>query len=260
MQPIQRLSCDDYVRAAAQALCTDLDSARRLADRPLAESALGAPFAAFGEHERYRDFATKAAVLLQRVASTHALPDGNKRTALLCTILFANLNGFGWEPPDADDEDGEETAEVVEAAASGAVPLPALAAWVSFRLTRIQPHRTGPTIFPAEYVGPLPYTAHVVRIGDLEITDVHGYNPASVYVRRVSGKIAGLSVADIIIAVVGDGYSEEELDAENDEAARYPLGAKEYWRGRMVGKYRTGTDGHLMSDAEFEAEWDDADS
>ena len=45
---------------------------------------------------------------------------------------------------------------------------------------------------------------------------------------------------------------------ENDEAARYPLGAKENWRDRMVGKYTTGSDGHLMTDAEFEAEWDDA--
>lgn len=258
MAPIQRLTFDDYVRAAAQSLGTDLDTARRLADQPLAESALAAPFAAYGTFERYGDFDKKAAVLLQRVASNHALPDGNKRTALLCTILFANLNGFGWEPPAADEEDGEETAEVVEAAASGAVPLPALAAWVGYRLIRIEARRTGPTIFPAEYVGPLPYTANVVRIGDLEINDVYGYNPASVYVRRVSGKTAGLSVADIIISVVGDGYAQEELDVENNEAARYPLGAKEYWRGRMVGKYTTGSDGHLMTDAEFEAEWDDA--
>lgn len=255
-----RLTFDDYVRAAAHALSVDTSTARRLADRPLAESALAAPFASFGTFERYRDFDTKAAVLLQRLASNHALPDGNKRTALLCTILFANLNGFAWEPPAADSEDGEETAEVVEAAASGTVPLPALAAWVGYRLVQIQPRWTGPTIFPAEYIGPLAYDDHTVRVGDLEVNDVHGYNPAAVYVRRVSGKTAGLSVAEIIISVVGDAYAQEELDVENEEAARYPLGAKEYWRGRMVGKARTGADQHLMSDAEFEAEWEEAES
>ena len=44
--------------------------------------------------EQYPEFATKAAVLIQAVASNHALPDGNKRTALLCGGLFCQLNGF----------------------------------------------------------------------------------------------------------------------------------------------------------------------
>jgi hypothetical protein len=173
--------------------------------------------------------------------------------------LFANLNSFQWDPPVADEEDGQETAEVVEAASSGAVPLAALSAWVGQRLVPVKRPRTGPTIFPAEYVGALEYTDHTVEIGELRINDVHGFNPAAVYVRRISGKTAGLSVAEIIVSVMGDAYAQEELDVENAEAARYPLGAKEYWRGRMVGKYRTGDDGHLMTDAEFEAEWDDAD-
>lgn len=253
----QRLTFEDFTRAASLALGADLRTVGRIADRPLAESALAAPFASFGDHELYSAFEMKVAVLLQRVASNHALPDGNKRTALLCAILFANLNGYRWDPPSADDDEGQETAEVVEAAASGAVPLAALAAWVGNRLLQVHPRWTGPTIFPAEYVGPLAYTDHVVRLGELEINDVHGYNPAGVYVRRVSGKTPGLSVGEIIISVVGDGYAQEELDQENEEASRYPLGAKEYWRGRMVGKYRSGTDGHLMTDAEFEAEWDD---
>lgn len=120
---------------------------------------LGAPAAGFGEHQEYPDLAVKVAVLLQRVASNHALPDGNKRTALLCAILFANLNGLDWEPPKADDPDGAETAEVVEAAAGGNVPLAALAAWVGDRLWEVPssatPELPARVIYPAEYVGPL---------------------------------------------------------------------------------------------------------
>jgi death on curing protein len=259
MEPtLQHLTFQDYCQAAAEALGADLPTVRVIADKPLAESALEAPFASFGGHERYVGLEIKVAVLLQRVASNHALPDGNKRTALLCAILFVNLNGYRWDPPAGDEEDGAETAEVVEAAASGAVPLAALAAWVGQRLGRVRPAWTGPTIFPAEFVGSLEYTDNAVQLGDIRISDVHGFNPAGVYVRRVSGKTGGLSVAEIIISVVGDGYAQEELDVENEEAARYPLGAKEYWRGRMVGKYRSGADGHLMTDAEFEADWADA--
>ncbi len=80
---VSYLSYEDFLRAAAQALGMDLGPERQVADRPLAESALAAPAAGFGEHEQYADLAVKAAVLLQRVASNHALPDGNKRTALL---------------------------------------------------------------------------------------------------------------------------------------------------------------------------------
>ena len=110
-------------------------------------------------------------------------------------------------------------------------------------------------IYPAEYVGALPYADHTVTIGDLVIHDVHGYNPAGVYVRRISGKTEGISVAEIIISAVGDGYDQEELDAENAEAERYPLGVKEFWRSRLVGKATYGKDSHPMTDKEFESDW-----
>lgn len=262
---VSYLSYADFLRAAAQALRMDLDTVRQVADRPLAESALAALAAGFGDHEQYPSFAVKAAVLLQRVASNHALPDGNKRTALLCAILFANLNGWDWQPPAADDPDGAETAEVVEAAAAGGIPLAALAAWVDDRLMDVSPpvppglpERQALVIYPAEYIGALPYENHTVHVGDLVIHDVHGYNPAGVYLRRISGKTQGISVAEIIISVVGDSYAQEELDAENAEAERYPLGAKEYWRARLVGKAAYGPDDHLLTDQEFEADWSES--
>lgn len=131
------LTTDDFHRAATRALGVELTTARSMTNDTLAGSALAAPAAGFGDYEKYPRFATKAAVLLQAAASNHPLPDGNKRTALLCSILFANLNGYRWEPPLADDPDGEETAEVVEACATRSVPLGALSAWVNDRLAPV---------------------------------------------------------------------------------------------------------------------------
>jgi death on curing protein len=253
---------DDFHRAAAVALGIDLATVRSMTNETLAGSALAAPAAGFGDYEQYPEFATKAAVLLRAVASNHPLADGNKRTALLCAILFANLNGYRWEASAGDDPDGEETAEVVEAASTRTVPLAALAAWVDDRLVPVplslpegSSGRAPLVIYPAEYVGDLAYTDHAVRLGDLTISDVHGFNPAGVYVRRISGKTDGISVAEVIISVVGDGYAQEELDAENAEADLYPLASKEFWRGRLVGKATYGADGHGMTDEEFERDW-----
>jgi hypothetical protein len=110
-------------------------------------------------------------------------------------------------------------------------------------------------VYPAEHIGPLPYQDHTLQIGDLVIHDVHGYNPAGVYVRRISGKTECITVAEVIISAVGDGYAQQELDAENAEAERYPLGAKEFWRTRLVGSATYGLDKHVMTNDEFEADW-----
>jgi hypothetical protein len=77
-----------------------------------------------------------------------------------------------------------------------------------------------------------------------------------VYVRRYS---YDLSVAEIHMAR-HDGIFQEELDEQNRQAEAYALGPKEYWRGEMVGKYTYGTDGHLMTDADFEEHWHDEDN
>jgi death-on-curing protein len=136
---VNYLTIDDFTRAATHALRVKLATACSMTNEALAGSAMAAPAAGFGGEEKYPQFATKAAVLLQAAASNHPLPDGNKRTALLCTILFANLNGYQWKPPLADDLDGEETAEVVDACATRSVPLGALSAWVNDRLAPVSP-------------------------------------------------------------------------------------------------------------------------
>jgi len=127
------LTIEDFHQAAAEALGAELRTVRSFTNETLAGSALAAPSAGFGDYEQYPEFATKTAVLLQAIASNHALPDGNKRTALLCAILFAGINGYQWIPPSSDDPDGEETAEVVEGAATRSIPLGALSAWVEDR-------------------------------------------------------------------------------------------------------------------------------
>ena len=115
--------------------------------------------------------------------------------------------------------------------------------------------KTALVSYAAEFIGNLPYENNTIRAGEHLIHENHGYNPAAVYVRRLSGKTEGLSISDISISVVGDGYAQEELDAENAEAARCSLGPKEYLRSRMVGTYTCGPDGHLMTNEDFEADW-----
>jgi len=62
-------------------------------DVGLLDSAVNRPRAsAFGE-DAYETFELKAAALLQSLAKNHALVDGNKRTAWLCTVVFCDLNG-----------------------------------------------------------------------------------------------------------------------------------------------------------------------
>lgn len=133
------LDLDDFYLAATEALNLDLTTVRSITDETLAGSALAAPAAGFGDFEQYPDFSTKVAVLIQAVASNHVLPDGNKRTSLLCAIYFARVNGFRWIEPVADDPDGADTAEVIESVAARTIPFEALTAWVEERLEPVAP-------------------------------------------------------------------------------------------------------------------------
>ena len=70
----------------------------------LADSALHAASAGFGDDDFYLDFVDKAAVLIVRLAKNHPLPDGNKRAAWVALRLFVDINGWRWEPaPCVDD-------------------------------------------------------------------------------------------------------------------------------------------------------------
>lgn len=101
----------------------------------LADSALHAPAAGFGEEEFYPDLIDKAAVLTCRLAWNHPLPDGNKRASWAAIVMFLDLNGVSWNP-DPPDVDEAETAML--AVAAHEVDEPWFATWLRAR-----------TVFPA---------------------------------------------------------------------------------------------------------------
>lgn len=91
----------------------------------LAESALVAPHASYDGQAFYPDPAQRAAILCSRIVRDHPLPDGNKRTALLCMLIQIDRYGLTWERP------GDvETAEMIERLAAGSLPEAEWVAWV----------------------------------------------------------------------------------------------------------------------------------
>jgi death-on-curing protein len=97
------------LHAAAFVLDLPVETVTKVARLELADSALHAPQARWGGIEFFPGLPMKAAVLLVRLTKNHALPDGNRRTALAVTIAFCDVDGYDWMPPPADDPDGEET-------------------------------------------------------------------------------------------------------------------------------------------------------
>lgn len=94
----------DYLAIAAEITGLDTNTLIRVTKVDLAESALHAPAAGFGETEFYPDFIDKAAVLVVRLAKNHPLPDGNKRAAWVALRLFIEINDWTWlSTPTIDD-------------------------------------------------------------------------------------------------------------------------------------------------------------
>jgi death-on-curing protein len=65
-----------------------------LRDRGLLESAVARPQASAFGADAYPDLASKAAALLHSLVLNHPFVDGNKRTAVLATLVFLDLNGY----------------------------------------------------------------------------------------------------------------------------------------------------------------------
>jgi death-on-curing protein len=126
--PVYYPEFGDFCDVAADILGTTPEQIARLPNAGLAESALAAPRAGFGDVEVYPSNLEKAAILLERLARNHPLPDGNKRTALFLTGLFLEANGSplrGTEP-DVD-------VPMVERIAAGQVEHTEIVAWLSRR-------------------------------------------------------------------------------------------------------------------------------
>ncbi len=115
-------------------LVTGLDAATLInASRvDLADSALHAPQAGFDDTDFYPDVFDKAAVLACRIAWNHPLPDGNKRAAWACLVLFIDLNNGSWNDGQPDTD---ETVDTMFAVAARDIDETALAAWLRERVT-----------------------------------------------------------------------------------------------------------------------------
>ncbi|MEI6231401.1 MAG: Fic family protein [Actinomycetes bacterium] len=101
---VEYLDIADYVAIAAAVTGLDLQTVINMTNLDLADSALHAPAAGFGDDDFYPDFVDKAAVLIVRLARNHPLPDGNKRAAWVSLRLFVDINGWAWDPqPSVDD-------------------------------------------------------------------------------------------------------------------------------------------------------------
>ncbi|GAA2204412.1 type II toxin-antitoxin system death-on-curing family toxin [Nonomuraea monospora] len=82
-------------------------------DLGLLDSAVHRPGSSMFGQEAYPDLITKAAALLQSLATNHPLIDGNKRLSWLVTDVFLRYNGLEL------DTDDDSAYELVIAVASG---------------------------------------------------------------------------------------------------------------------------------------------
>lgn len=62
-------------------------------DMGLLQSALNAPFQAFGGKEVYPSLLSKAAAMCRSIISNHPFVDGNKRTGIHVMLIFLEING-----------------------------------------------------------------------------------------------------------------------------------------------------------------------
>jgi death on curing protein len=122
----------EYVWLAEQVTGLPAPILSKAARLDLADSALHAPAAGFGDDEFYPDPYDKAAVLTCRLAWNHPLLDGNKRAAWASLLLFIDLNGGHWNP-DPPDVDQAEAAML--AVAAGEVDEAWFAGWLRDRVT-----------------------------------------------------------------------------------------------------------------------------
>jgi death-on-curing protein len=90
---VRYLDLIDYIAIAAEVTGLDIETVTKVAKLDLADSALHAPAAGFGETEFYPDYVGKGAVLVVRLTRNHPLPDGNKRAAWVALRLFVEING-----------------------------------------------------------------------------------------------------------------------------------------------------------------------
>ncbi len=125
------LDLAEYLWLAEQVTGIDAATLAKASRVDLADSALHAPAAGFGDEDFYPDVHDKAAVLCCRLSWNHPLPDGNKRAAWASLVTFIDLNDGTWDP---DPPDVDEAERAMLAVAAGDVDEAWVAAWLRERL------------------------------------------------------------------------------------------------------------------------------
>ena len=119
-----RVTADDVIAAHDEAL--NYGGLAGILSMHGIESAIGRPYSGY-----HRPIAQKAAALLESLAQNHGFVDGNKRTALLVTLLMIERSGYQilLMPEERIDD-------VVVNVASGQMSFPNLCTWFASRLER----------------------------------------------------------------------------------------------------------------------------
>jgi death-on-curing protein len=125
------ISLAEYFWLAEQVTGLEAAVLVKAARADLADSALHAPQAGFGDEEFYPDAFDKAAVLTCRLSWNHPLPDGNKRAAWATLVMFIDLNDGSWNP---DPPDVDEAEAAMLSVAAGEVDEEWLSAWLRERV------------------------------------------------------------------------------------------------------------------------------
>jgi death-on-curing protein len=109
------LDLAEYLWLAEQVTGVDAATLAKASRVDLADSALHAPAAGFGDEDFYPDIYDKAAILCCRLAWNHPLPDGNKRASWAALLLFVDLNDGVWDPDPPDVDQAEQAMMAVAA-------------------------------------------------------------------------------------------------------------------------------------------------
>ena len=94
-------------------------------DMGLLQSAMNAPFQAFGGKEAYPSILSKAAAMCRSVISNHPFVDGNKRTGIHIMLIFLEINSI------QTDYTQEELIDLGLGIASGNLDVNAILNWLS---------------------------------------------------------------------------------------------------------------------------------
>ena len=130
---VYNLEFGDYCRIAAEVLGLEPEQIAELPNIGLADSALATPRAGFGDYEAYPTLIEKGAVLVERLARNHPLPDGNKRAAFLALDRFLAANGRPFLDADPDTD-----VPMMERIAAGDATPSQVQGWLEARTTASQ--------------------------------------------------------------------------------------------------------------------------